>query len=105
MAQVFQKTGQTDTHGDKSAEDTAQPITTSPNVPTPPRDDSISSEEQLPPMEATYPVNTTLESTGAVYSPMECEDADNTPCEDPALHSDELGDTHSRGPLQCQVPA
>ena len=72
-----------------------QPVATSPRhqtSPTPPRDDSISSEEQLPP---AYPVNTPLESTGPVYSPMECVDADNTPCEDPALHSHELGDTHS----------
>ena len=86
--------GQTDTHGDRSVEDTAQPVDRSPNVPTPPHDDSVSSEGQLPPMEATSPVDTPLESTDAVYSPMECADADNTPWDDPALRSDEVDHTY-----------
>ena len=87
-------TSQTDTHGDRSAEVTAQPANTSPNVPTPPRDDSVSSAEQLiPPMGATNPVNTPLESIDVVDSPMECVDV-NMPWDDPALRSHDLDDTH-----------
>ena len=78
----------------RSAEGTAQSADTSPHVPTPSRDDSVGSEEQLiHSMEATNSVNTPLESTDVVSSPMECVDADTIPWDDPALHSHDLEDT------------
>ena len=86
--------GPTESHVNRSAEGTAQSADTSPHVPTPSRDDSVGSEEQLiHSMEATNSVNTPLESTDVVSSPMECVDADTIPWDDPALHSHDLEDT------------